>query len=69
MLYGRARVFKDMWELLSHILNVTIEWKHGVCDYITNDQSEKANLSNLLHILIMYAIFKNNSNRSKKYTI
>ena len=61
MLYGCARV-KDMWHLVSQSLNVVTEWKHLVCGYIMYDLSDKINLFNLLYTVVMYAIFKHNSN-------
>ena len=61
MLYECTRV-KSMWNLVSHALNVEIKWKHLVCGYILYDLSDKVNLLNLLYTVIMYAIFKHNSN-------
>ena len=53
-----------IWTVLSQLLGFDIRWKHLICGFIGNDITMKIRIFNLLIVIVMYTIFKQNS-RSK----
>ena len=61
MLFSCARIH-HIWEKVSNVLNVNIQWKHLVCGFIMRNITDKVNYYNIIFSVVMYAVFKNNSN-------